>query len=206
MIFVRRVRLVSTSVCRGVLCGAASFAFTVAGIAPAAGQDREPIQLSLGQALEYAEGSNPALRRATNSTLVNGAEMRSTWAEQLLPRAELTLFNTAFTGNLQRRAFDNFGNPIANPSAEWNYFSQTVHTLGLSWSVQGASLFQTHERQQLTNEGRDIGVLRARTDMEIQVQRLYIDAMEQKALMQAEEELVAARLRLWNLCSQLLGS
>ena len=125
--------------------------------------------------------------------MINGTEMRSTWAEQLLPRAELTLFNTAFTGNLQRRAFDNFGNPIANPSAEWNYFSQTVHTLGLSWSVQGASLFQTHERQQLTNEGRDIGVLRARTDMEIQVQRLYIDAMEQKALMQAEEELVAAR-------------
>ncbi len=166
---------------------------TMAGAVPLQAQDRDPIQLSLGQALELAEGSNPALRRATNATLINGTEMRSTWAEQLLPRAQLTLFSTAFTGNLQRRALDNFGNPIANPGAEWNYFSQTSHSLGLSWSVQGASLFQTHERQRLTNEDRDVALLRARTDVEIQVQRLYIDAMEQKALMRAEEELVAAR-------------
>ncbi|MGB1779817.1 MAG: hypothetical protein ACPHQP_09705, partial [Longimicrobiales bacterium] len=82
---------------------------TMAGAVPLQAQDRDPIQLSLGQALELAEGSNPALRRATNATLINGTEMRSTWAEQLLPRAQLTLFSTAFTGNLQRRALDNFG-------------------------------------------------------------------------------------------------
>jgi outer membrane protein len=174
---------------QAVIYGALLFA----GAASLVAQEREPIQLSLGQALELAEGSSPALRRATNATLINGSEMRSTWAEQLLPRAQLTLFNTAFTGNLQRRALDNFGNPIANPGAEWNYFSQTSHSLGLSWSVQGASLFQSHERQQLTNEDRDVALLRARTDVEIEVQRLYIDAMEQKALTRAEEELVAAR-------------
>lgn len=166
---------------------------SLGGMVTLEAQDRDPIQLTLGQALEYAAGSNPALRRATNVTLVNGAEMRSTWAERILPRAQLTLFNTAFTGNLQRQALDNFGNPIADPSAEWNYFSQTVHNLGLSWSFQGASLFQSHERQKLTNEDRDLGLLRTRTDVEIQVQRLFIDALEQKALMQAEEELVAAR-------------
>lgn len=181
---VNRITVASTMVC---VLG------SVGGVGAIQAQEREPIQLSLGRAIELAEGGNPALRRATNATLINGTEMRSTWAEQLLPRAQLTLFNTAFTGNLQRRALDNFGNPIANPSAEWNYFSQTSHSLGLSWSVQGASLFQTHERQRLTNEDRDVALLRTRTDVEIQVQRLYIDAMEQKALMRAEEELVAAR-------------
>ena len=95
------------------------------------------MRLSLDQALEFASGSNPALRRATNSSLINGAEMRSTWAEQLLPRAQLTLFNTQFTGNLRRQALDNFGNPIANPSADWNYFSATTHNLGLSWRFPG---------------------------------------------------------------------
>ena len=160
---------------------------------PLAAQEREPIRLSLDQALEYASGSNPALRRATNSSLINGAEMRSTWAEQLLPRAQLTLFNTQFTGNLRRQALDNFGNPIVNPSADWNYFSATTHNLGLSWRFQGASLFQAHDRQRLTNQGRDVTLLRARTDLEIQIQRLYIDAVEQRALMETENELVAAR-------------
>ena len=161
--------------------------------APASAQSGEPARLSLAQALELANGSNPALRRASNATLINGTEMRSTWADQLLPRAQLTLFNTAFTGNLQRRALDNFGNPIANPAAEWNFFSQTSHSLGLTWRVQGASLFQAYRRQQLTNQDRDVALLRARTDVAIGVRRRYNDALEQKALLDAEEELLSAR-------------
>ena len=181
------------SLCRATISTVSGILVMVATASPLAAQEREPLRLSLDQALEFASGSNPALRRATNSSLINGAEMRSTWAEQLLPRAELTLFNTQFTGNLRRQALDNFGNPIANPSADWNYFSATTHNLGLSWRFQGASLFQAHDRQRLTNEGRDVTLLRARTDLEIQVQRLFIDAVEQKALMEAENELVAAR-------------
>lgn len=160
---------------------------------PAAAQDAEPLRLTLEEALAYASGSNPALRRATNSTLINGAEMRRTWAETLLPTADLTLFRTTYTGNLTRRALDNFGNPIENPAAEWNYFSQTVHQLGFTWNVQGQSLFQAHARQRLTNEDRDVARLVALTGVQLEVQRLYVDVMEQQALMQAETELIEAR-------------
>lgn len=166
---------------------------TTASAGALAAQEPEPLTLSLAEAISLAEGSSPAVRRATNSALINGAEMRTTWAERLLPRAELTLFNTAFTGNLRRRALDNFGNPIANPGAEWNYFSQTVHNLGLTWTLQGPSLFQAHARQRLTNEDRDLTRTRALTDMQIRVQRLYVDAMEQQALRDAEDALIEAR-------------
>ena len=164
-------------------------------LAPTAGaaQDPAPIRLTLDEALGFASESNPQLRQATNSAMLNGTEMRTTWAEQLLPSASLTLFNSSFNGNLQRQALDNFGNPIANPQAEWNYYSRTVHNLGLTWSFQGPSLFQAHRRQQLDNEDRDVGRLRALTDVQFEVQRLYLDALEQRELMRTEEESVEAR-------------
>ncbi|MDA0329055.1 MAG: TolC family protein [Gemmatimonadetes bacterium] len=157
------------------------------------GQQSEPVRLSLAEALDLAAGSNPALRQATNSTLLNGVEMRSAWLDQVLPRASLTLFDTGFTGNLQRQALDDFGNPIARPTANWNYFSRTTHNLALRWSFQGPSLFQAHNRQQLLNEDRELGLVRALTDVQIGVQRLYIDALEQRELQRAEEELIEAR-------------
>jgi outer membrane protein len=156
-------------------------------------QQTGPMQLTMEEALGIASGSNPTVRRATNSTLLNGVEMRTTWLDQLLPSASLTLFNTRFTGNLQRQALDIFGNPQPNPTAEWNYFSQTTHSLGLRWTFQGPSLFQSHRRQRLVNQGRELSRLRALTDVEIEVQGLYLDALEQRELMRAEEELIEAR-------------
>ncbi len=155
--------------------------------------DAAPRVLSLDQALALASGQNPEVRRAVNSAQLNGSEMRSTWMDQLLPQVSLTLFQTAFTGNLQRQAFDNFGNPIADPQADWNYFSQTRHQLSLSWQFQGMSLFHAHRRQQLVNEDRDVAELVALTDVQITVQRGYLDALEQKELLAAEEELLEAR-------------
>jgi outer membrane protein TolC len=152
-----------------------------------------PMSLTLAAALDYADGSNPTLRQATNSARLNGAEMRTTWLDQILPSAQLTLFNTSFTGNLQRQALDNFGNPIANPTADWNYFSQTVHNLGLTWRIQGPSLFQDHRRQALINQDRDLGEDVARTDLHVEIQRRYFDALEQRDLMRAEEALIDAR-------------
>jgi outer membrane protein len=151
------------------------------------------LQLSLDQALALAAGENPTVRRAVNDAGLNGTEMRSTWLDQLLPQASLTLFNTGFTGNLQRQAFDNFGNPIANPQAEWNYFSRTLHQLSFAWSFQGLSLMHAHRRQTLLNDTRDVAERVALNDVQVEVQRRYFDALEQRALMQAEEELLEAR-------------
>ncbi len=158
-----------------------------------AGVEPPPLVLTLDQAMALAAGQNPEIRRAVNSAGLNGAEMRATWMDQLLPSASLTLFATNFTGNLQRQAFDNFGNPIADPQADWNYFSRTLHQLDFQWSVQGLSLFQAHERQRLVNADRDVAEMVALTGVQITVQRGYMDALEQRALMAAEEELLEAR-------------
>ena len=66
---------------------------TSAQDAGAAG-DPPPLQLTLDQALALAAGENPTVRRAVNDAGLNGTEMRSTWLDQLLPQASLTLFNT----------------------------------------------------------------------------------------------------------------
>jgi outer membrane protein len=151
-----------------------------------------PMRLTLDQALGVAAGSNPALRRATASAGLNATEMRTLWLDQLLPRVSLTLL-TRFTGNLQRQAFDNFGNPIANPDAAWNYFSRTNNMVDVSWRFQGPSLFQSHRRQTLVNQDRDLAISLALTDAQVLVQKRYLDALEQRELMRAEEELIEAR-------------
>jgi outer membrane protein len=170
-------------------------AFVATGLlAPAvAAQSADSLRLTLSTALDIAEGNNPGYRQASNSALLNGIEMRTTWFDQLLPQADLSLFNTNFTGNLQRIGIDNFGNPIANPGADWNYFSSTAQQFRLSWNIRGRSLFQAHRRQSLTNEDRDLTAVRALTGLQVQVQRLYMDVLEQRDLMRAEEELVEAR-------------
>lgn len=158
-----------------------------------AAQSADSVQLTLARALDIAEGNNPTYRQANNNALLNGIEMRSTWFDELLPRVNLSLFDTGFRGNLQRIGFDNFGNPIANPSADWNYFSTTTQAMSLNWNMRGRSLFQAHRRQSITNEDRDLSVVRALTGLQVQIQRLYMDALEQRDLMFAEEELVEAR-------------
>jgi outer membrane protein len=173
--------------------------------APAHAQDTEPLRLTLDEAIAFAEGSNPALRQATNTAQLNGVESRTTWTDQLLPSAQLTLFQTGFTGNLQRRSLDNFGNPIANPQAEWNYFSSTNHALSLSWSFQGLSLLQAHRAQTLTNRERDLARRVALTDVQIEVQRRYVDALEQRELLRAEEELIGARRIDLDVAERLFG-
>lgn len=172
---------------------------------PLTTREADPLRLTLDAALEYAAGSNPELRRARNSTALNASESRSLWFGQLLPSASLTLFSTAFTGNLARRATDNFGNPIANPGADWNYFSNTTHRLGLAWSVRGPSLLQAYRTQELTNRDRDLNARGALNDVQAEVQRLYMDALEQRELLRAEEELIEARRVELDVAERLFG-
>ena len=156
-------------------------------------QSERAVQISLQDALQIAEGGNPSYRQVSNATSLNGVEMRTTWLDQILPSANLRLFETGFSGNLQRTARDNFGNPIADPDAEWNYFSGTTQSLSLSWSIAGQSLFQAHRRQSLANRSRELDRLTSLTDLQVRVQRLYMDALEQRDLMRAEQELLDAR-------------
>jgi len=175
--------------CSAILALAAAWAWPAAGGA----QQADTVTLTLERALEVALGTNPAYRQAVNRAQLNGTEWRTTWFDQVLPRAQLNLFSTQFTGNLTRRATDNFGNPIERPESDWNYFSQTNQTLDLTWAIQGSSIFNALDRQRLTNLDRDEAERRALLTMEVAVRRAFWDALEQSELMRAEEELVDAR-------------
>jgi len=161
--------------------------------------------LSLERALQIAEQRNPAYRQAFNSVELNAPQMRNTWLNQILPRVDLTLFTTNFTGNLTHRATDNFGNPIERPTTDWVYFSQTQQALDINWQIQGGSIFKAYDRQKLTNLDRDAAEERAFTNMEVQVRRMYMDGLEQRDLMRAEEELVEARRVDLDVAERLFG-
>lgn len=153
----------------------------------------DTLRLSLDEALRLAEGGNPAYRQTENSLGLNPVESRTTWLGELIPSVSLSLFNTSYTGNLQRLGVDNLGNPLENPSPEWVYFSNTSQALNVSWQFQGLSLFDTHRRQRLVNRERVLASSAALTGLRVDVRRQYMDALEQQELARAEEGLVAAR-------------
>ncbi len=165
-----------------------------AGAATGAAARQDTITLTLDDALRIAEGHNPTYQQAINNTRLNGPEMQQAWFDHVLPSATLTLFTTGYTGNLTRRATDNFGNPIEQPVTQWAYFSNTQQGLNLSWSLQGASIVNALRRQKVTNRSRDVAESGARSTAYIDVERLYMDALGQRALLETEQGLLDARL------------
>ncbi len=162
------------------------------GPRPAAAQTPDTTTLTLDQALRIAGESNPAYRQAENSTDLNGVEMRAAWFDRILPQAQFTLFNTAFSGNNRSRATDNYGNPIAKDPV-WVYYSSTRQGVTLGWQIQGGSLLQERRSQRLMNEDRDVAADAARLTMSVGVRRRYMGALQQRDLLRAEEALGEAR-------------
>lgn len=158
----------------------------------AAGQAADTIQLTLDDALAIARGSSPAYRQAVNNSGLNQSAWRTSVLTNLVPTMNLTLFGTDYYGNIQRQAQDFFGNPIANPSAEWVTFSNTSQQLQLNWSIQGSDIVNALELQQLENRTRLIAEARALIDLEVAVEREFWAVTEQDELLRAEEELLAA--------------
>jgi outer membrane protein TolC len=159
----------------------------------AEGPSTDTVRLTLARALDIAGGSNPDYRKAENNLDLNPVQMRATWMDQLLPKPNLSLLNTAYYGNLQHHAIDNLGNPISASPSGWSYFSNTNQSLALGWTIQGASLFHDYRSQRLTNESRDVAVTQALSTMQVAVRRQYMAAMRERDLLRAEEELVGAR-------------
>jgi outer membrane protein TolC len=155
-------------------------------------QTADTTVLTLDRALQIAGASNPAYRQAENATDLNAVQMRAAWFDRILPQASFTLFNTAFYGNNRSRATDNFGNPIARDPV-WVYYSSTQQGLSLGWQIQGASLLQERRTQSLVNEDRNVAADAARLTMSVGVRRKYMDALEQRDLLRAEEALGEAR-------------
>ncbi|MGD2069957.1 MAG: TolC family protein, partial [Gemmatimonadota bacterium] len=180
--------------------GMASFGLAAQDPGPSAG---DTVVLGMADALRIAEGSNPAYRRAVNELGMNGVESRATWANDLLPNASLDLFSTSYTGNVQRIARDNFGNPIENPQAEWVYFSGTTQSLGLSWNIQGSSLLDRWKGQQRTNLDRELAEAAALSTAHANVRSRFYDVLEQRSLLEVEERIARAREADLELAEQL---
>jgi outer membrane protein TolC len=163
-----------------------------AATAPAAAQSADTTTITLDRALQIAGESNPAYRQAANETDLNAVQMRAAWFDRILPQAQFTLFSTAFYGNNRSRALDLYGNPISRDPV-WTYYSSTQQGLRLTWQIQGTSLLQERRTQVLANEDRDVAAEAARLTMSVGVRRGYMDALEQRDLLRAEESLDQAR-------------
>jgi len=167
-------------------------AATLAAAVPAHAQTGDTIQLFLEDALTIARGRSPAYRQAVNNSGLNQSAWRTALLTNLVPSVSLTLFSTDYYGNIQRLSTDFFGNPIANPSAEWVTYSNTNQSLSFNWSIQGSDIFNALDRQQLQNRRRLITEARSLIDLEVSVEREFWSLQEQDELLQAEQELLAA--------------
>lgn len=158
---------------------------------PISAQRGDTLVLGLDQALEIARRNNPAYRRARNELALNGPEARAAWAREILPRVDLNLL-TGYSGNLQRRATDPFGNPVANPDADYVYFSSTRQGVAVSWQLQGPSIWHRKERLDAANAGRALGEDIAGQRLRVELQRRFFDALEEEELLAAEEAVADA--------------
>ena len=91
--------------------------------------------LTLEEALTVAGVQNPSVQQATNQLALNEPERWNFLFGELMPSIQLNLFSTGYNGNIQRRAVDNFGNPIESPTADWVYFSNTRQSLSFNWQT-----------------------------------------------------------------------
>lgn len=192
---------------RPTRCAAVLTALAVAVVAargPLAAQDgaaaarsaasaADTVSLTLEEALRIAESRNPAYRRAVNALDLNAVETRATWANQVLPRASLDLFNTNYTGNIQRIGLDPLGNPLENPEAQWVYYSGTTQALSLNWSFQGKSVLNAARRQERSNQDRVLEEDASLTTARTQVRRQFYDVLEQRELLGVEETIASSR-------------
>jgi outer membrane protein len=153
----------------------------------------DTVTLTLQRALDIAGGHNPDYQKAENNLDLNPVGMRATWMDELLPTPRLQLLNTSYNGNLQHYGVDPLGNPISASGSMWSYYSNTTQSLNLGWTLQGASLVHDYRSQKYVNESRDVAATQALTTMQVAVRRQYMTAMQQRDLLKAEEELVAAR-------------
>lgn len=166
----------------------------VVSIVPGSGltaQEARP--LSLSEALSIARVDNPTVLQATNQLTLNEPERWNYLFGNLLPDVTVDLFSTGYSGNLQRRATDVFGNPVDSPTADWVYFSNTRQSVNLSWQIQGLSLLNAARRRSQRVTERDLGVSSAQWTLRAQVHRQFFEALEQRELLSTEEALLEGR-------------
>ncbi len=159
--------------------------------------------LTLEEAYEIAARNNPGYRQTLNATTLNGPESKATLFNQILPRVSVDVLNTGYSGRLTQRATDFFGNPIENPTSSYTYSSSTQQGITLSWSLQGASLFNDRTRQRLTNRDRNLAGSTALALLRANVRRWFFAVLRERDLLELERSLVERRRVDLDLSEQL---
>lgn len=171
---------------------ASFFAVPLTGQVP--GQESDPPVLTLAEALEIAGRSNPAVRRAMNELDLNEPALRASWGA-FLPTLNFSL-GTSAGFNRQTFAVDPLGRPIDNPQAEW--ITTSSSSQGVSSSLL---LFDGGRRRNQMRVARaQAGTRTAAVDAELVtlragIERSYLAAVQQRVLLEVEEDLLAARQR-----------
>jgi outer membrane protein len=156
-------------------------------------QEERPV-LTLDEALEIAGRHNPAVRRAMNDLDLNEPALRASWGA-FLPTLNFSL-GTSAGFNRQSFAVDPLGRPIENPQAEW--ITTSSSSQGISSSIL---LFDGGRRRNQMRVARaQAGTRTAAVDAELVtlragVERSYLAAVQQRVLLEVEEDLLAARRR-----------
>lgn len=167
------------------------------GLAPAglAAQETGPDGvLTLDEALELARRHNPDYRQARNNLELSGPAHRAAIGA-FLPDLSLS-FGTGLNFNRRLTAFDNFGNPIENPVAEWKTASSSSQS-----ASAGLTLFDGGRRfHELDRVGAqaDVRAAEARVSLataRAEVESQYFQTLMQLALLDVERSLLEGRRR-----------
>ena len=184
---------ISCNVGRLLVAAAVGFVTAWPGSGSAQAVPADTVDLSLEDAYRIAGLHNPAYRRSLNDVSLNPAQTRTTWLTQVLPRLSVDLLSSTYSGRLTAQATDFFGNPIDNPESNYVFTSSTFQNASLTWNIQGASIFNSIERQRLTNADRALAGDGALWGLRSNVRRQFFSASREAELLRLERDLLEER-------------
>ncbi len=165
---------------------------SIPGAVPAAGQAEVPGLLTLEEALEVARLHNPAVRRAMNELDLNEPALRASWGA-FLPTLNLNL-GTSAGFNRQTFAVDPLGRPLENPQAEWVTTSSSSQGISSSLVLFDGGRRRNQRRVALAQaDTRNAAVEAELVSLRAAVERSWLEAVQQKVLVEVEEELLEVR-------------
>lgn len=157
-------------------------------------QEAEVPELSLEEALDIAGRNNPGMRRAMNDLDLNTPAVRASWGS-FLPTLNLNLGTSA---SFRRETFgvDNLGRPIENPQPEWVTTSSSSQSISSSLMLFDGGRRRNQLRvEQARARTRSAGVEGQLITLRAGVERAFLGAVQQRMLLDVEQELLANRVR-----------
>ncbi|MEX0843177.1 MAG: TolC family protein [Gemmatimonadota bacterium] len=147
-------------------------------------------ELTLEEAIRRAEIHNPALRQITNSLELNALDRRDAWL-QILPQPSLTFLSTSMSWSRQTIAEDNFGEPLPRDVVEWVQTSRSNQSISMAFTLDAADFLRLRVQREEARE-REIAVSTETHQLRAELTQAYLEAQEQGAALEVEEELLVA--------------